>query len=381
MSEKEMTEVTEPSIAPAEVTEVTAAPPTTPASAEAGIKRPAKTPAAGPVTNPVQAIALEDIIRNVNQPRKHFDDASIEALAGSIRTVGLVQPIIVTTKGEDGKHVIIAGERRFRAVSSIKGRKTIEAIVREVTPEQIYNMSATENLTREDMTPYETAMVYKTLTEQGKNQGQIAVMFGVSRPVINNYIGLLDLPREIVDELGKAEGSRRIEMSHAKALKAIADQPEVVMALYTRIITENLPAKWAEEQVAEAKRKLAAQQDAASVAAGVTQAPTTVNRQPGGAAAGNTPNAVSADGAGGGTAGTTTPVAPAPEVKLPEGLQVAQDLLKRAIGNETKIRPGTQPGELLVVVGPLFGPMDVARLMKKLGIDEAAVNAVKNVTL
>lgn len=333
-----------------------------------------------PALDQVQHISLEDIIPNPNQPRKHFDEASLEGLASSIRASGLLQPILISQKGENGKHVIIAGERRFRAVSAIKGRKSIEAIVREVTPEQMYTMSATENITREDMTPLEVAMVYKYFEAQGKSQGAIATLFGIARPTVVNYLALLDLPKEITDELAKKD--RRLEMAHAKALKAIKDHPDVMMVLFNRIITEGLPVRWAEEQVAEAKKKIAAGEDAQNVITGAQDASTTTNRQaqlPTGEGATPAGGATPAP-AGPGVAGTATtpPAAPEPEVKLPEPLENLKNALRKAVGNDVKIKPGTQAGEYLIVIGPCFGSMDLARIGKKVGVSEDVLAPVRN---
>jgi ParB family chromosome partitioning protein len=330
-----------------------------------------------PALDQVQHISLEDVIPNPNQPRKHFDETALEGLASSIRASGLLQPILISQKGENGKHIIIAGERRFRAVQAIKGRKTIEAIVREVTPEQMYTMSATENITREDMTPLEVAMVYRHFETQGKSQGAIATLFGIARPTVVNYLALLDLPKEITDELAKKD--RRLEMAHAKALKGIKDHPEVMMVLFNRIITEGLPVRWAEEQVAEAKKKIAAGEDAQNVLTGAQDASSATNRQaqlPTGEGA--TPQGATPPGATTPPAGTTPPVAPEPEIKLPEPIENLKNALRKAVGNDVKIKPGSQAGEYLIVIGPCFGPMDLSRIGKKVGVSEDVLAPVRN---
>lgn len=355
----------------------------------------------GPVVDQVQVVNLEDIIPNPNQPRRYFDEASIEGLAANIRemaklnpgTSGLLQPVIITTKGEDGKHVIIAGERRFRAIQSIKGRKTIESIVRDVTPEQMYAMSATENLTRQDMTPIEEARVYayyekgdEATGRKPMNHGEIAKLFGKSRPVVANMIGMLDLPQEVQDELAKPEESRRLGFGHARALKGIKDHPEILMTLFNRIISEGLSAKWAEEQVTEAKKQLAKGESANAVQQNAQTADTSVNRTPGGAAAGQAPAGAPVGGVqnptGTATTGETsnTPAEPA-GYKLPEALENAQKELRKKFGNDVKIRPGTNSGEYTMQIGPLFGPLDIHRIMKMVGCSEEAAQAVKNLAM
>ena len=139
-------------------------------------------------------IAVEDIYPNPHQPRKTFDENAMNDLANSIREHGIISPIVVN-RGDDGKYMIIAGERRYRAAIKA-GLATVPAIVRELGEKEIQEISLIENLQREDLNPIEAATGMKRLMDEfGLTQEQLAERLGKSRPAIANTLRLLSLAR------------------------------------------------------------------------------------------------------------------------------------------------------------------------------------------
>ena len=169
-------------------------------------------------------IALDKIDRNEEQPRKNFDENSMMELVNSIRIHGIITPIILVAKGD--RYMIIAGERRWRAARRA-GLKTIPAIVRNYTKEQIREISLIENIQREDLNPIETANAIKQLmVECDYTQEQVAERIGKSRTVVTNTIGLLTLPQQVIDMIA----SGRLSAGHAKVLISL-DDPDAQLLL------------------------------------------------------------------------------------------------------------------------------------------------------
>ena len=138
---------------------------------------------------------INSIFPNENQPRKIFDEAPLLELSNSIKTHGVIQPIIVS-KQPDGRYMIIAGERRWRA-SILAQKNTIPAIVKDYTEKQIAEVSLIENLQREDLNPIEAARAMKKLMEEYHfTQEQIADKIGKSRPVVANLMRLLQISQK-----------------------------------------------------------------------------------------------------------------------------------------------------------------------------------------
>lgn len=172
-----------------------------------------KKPSAG-----VLEIDIDLIAPNINQPRKNFDETALNELAESIKVHGVIQPIVLNQE-EDGKYMIIAGERRFRA-SKIAGLKTIPAVIKNYTPKQIKEISIIENLQREDLNPIEAARAIKQLMEEyGLNQESVAERIGKSRPAIANFLRLLNLTPEVISLVENGT----ISAGHARCLVAITD--------------------------------------------------------------------------------------------------------------------------------------------------------------
>ncbi|EAD1665689.1 ParB/RepB/Spo0J family partition protein [Listeria monocytogenes] len=143
----------------------------------------------------VQNIAIKDIKPNPYQPRKIFDTKAINELRDSIKIHGVLQPIIL--RNTDKGYEIVVGERRFRAAKEAK-LKEIPAVVRDLTEEEMMELSVIENLQREDLSPLEEAKSYQFLMKKlGLTQAKLAERVGKSRPYIANFVRLLTLPEEV----------------------------------------------------------------------------------------------------------------------------------------------------------------------------------------
>lgn len=173
----------------------------------------------------VLSISIEEIDPNYEQPRKHFDEESLNELADSIKIHGVIQPIVVTPVGK--RFMIITGERRFRA-SKLCNLKTIPAIVRQYTPQQVKEISLIENLQREDLNPIETARAIKTLmTDYNMTQEAVADRIGKSRSSIANTLRLLSLDDGVIELIENG----RLSQGHARALVVIPKQDQYKLAL------------------------------------------------------------------------------------------------------------------------------------------------------
>src|SRR5574344_539270 len=186
-------------------------------------------------------INLNDLRANPYQPRKKFDDDSLNELAESIKEHGVFQPIIVkkSIKGYE----IVAGERRYRA-SKLAGKERIPAIIRDFNDEQMMEIAILENLQRENLNAIEEAEAYRTLmTKLNLTQENLAKRVGKSRSHITNLLGILTLPAE-VKQLVK---ENKISMAHARTLSKIEDQ-EKIKELAHKIINENMNVRGLEEE-------------------------------------------------------------------------------------------------------------------------------------
>lgn len=192
---------------------------------------------AGLLEIPVGAVAP-----NPRQPRTMFEDESLEALAVSIREVGVLQPIVVRRVG--GEFELIAGERRLRA-ARLAGLATVPAVVRDSDDSESLREALIENIHREDLNPIELAEAFRELLEElGLKQETLAARLGVSRSHVANTIRLLGLPSEVQQLLAK----RRIQAGHGRALLALGDG-EVQRGLALRAAAEDLSVREVEEVV------------------------------------------------------------------------------------------------------------------------------------
>lgn len=192
----------------------------------------------------IRHVALDQIKRNPFQPRTHFAHEELEELMGSIREHGLLQPLVVTPAGPDGKYQLIAGERRFRAMT-ILGEKTAPVIVRAATDQQQLELAIIENIQRQDLNALEEAAAYARLADEfGLTQEEIAQKVGKSRSQVANTIRLLALPKEIRDAV--VEG--KISPSNARTLLALPNDAERLKLFYT-MTQEGLTVRQVEDRV------------------------------------------------------------------------------------------------------------------------------------
>ena len=162
-------------------------------------------------------LKITEVEPNREQPRKNFDQESLEELAESIKEYGLIQPIVVTKK--EGYYGIVAGERRWRA-SKIAGLTEIPAIIRDDDERINSEISLIENMQREDLNPYEKAVGVRTLIDKyGMSQEEVAKKLGKGRSTIANIVRILHLEPRVL-EMAK-EG--KLTEGHCKALLAITD--------------------------------------------------------------------------------------------------------------------------------------------------------------
>ncbi|MDR0614567.1 MAG: ParB/RepB/Spo0J family partition protein [Lactobacillales bacterium] len=193
----------------------------------------------------IEEIVLTDLRANPYQPRRHFDEEALSELSDSIKQDGVFQPIIVRKSSVKG-YEIIAGERRFRA-SKLAERKTIPAIVREFTEEQMMQIAILENLQREDLNPLEEAEAYAMLMNKiGLTQEKVAKRLGKTRSYIANYLRLLDLPSEVKTMVQ----DKVLEKNKARALLGLKEKTQLV-ALAKRAVTEELNTRQIEQLVKE----------------------------------------------------------------------------------------------------------------------------------
>lgn len=177
----------------------------------------------------INEIQIDQIQANPNQPRREFDEESLQELAHSIREIGIVQPITLRQIA-DNKFQIVAGERRWRA-SQIAGLKAIPAYIRTIDDETVMEMALVENIQREDLNAIEIALAYEYLMENsGMTQEKVAERVGKSRTAVANYLRLLKLPAQVQMALQKKE----IDMGHARALLSL-ESPSMQIKLFKEI--------------------------------------------------------------------------------------------------------------------------------------------------
>ena len=187
-------------------------------------------------------VSLDDIIPNRFQPRLTFDEDSLNELAKSIRTHGIIQPLVLRKVGN--KYEIIAGERRFKA-AYIAGLTKVPAITIDLNDNESAEVAIVENLQRRDLSPIEEAKSYKKLLDRGYlTQDQLASRMGKTQATISNKLRLLNLDEKVQDALLNNEISER----HARALLRLTNPVDQVEML-NRIISNRLNVKLTEEEI------------------------------------------------------------------------------------------------------------------------------------
>lgn len=191
----------------------------------------------------VEEIRLASIKPNPTQPRQDFDEESLAELAGSIRTLGLIQPLTVR-KESDESYTIISGERRYRA-SQMAGLETVPVYVRKVDDNTMLEMALVENIQRQDLNALEIAFTFQRLMEECSiTQEALADRVGKKRSTVANYVRLLKLPAE----LQAALQSDIITMGHARALLAVESRAKQ-LSLLRRVVKNALSVRQTEELV------------------------------------------------------------------------------------------------------------------------------------
>ena len=190
-------------------------------------------------------IMLGQLRPNPYQPRKTFDEASIQELAESIKQHGVIQPIIVRSvlKGFE----IIAGERRFRA-SQLCGNATIPAVVRNFNDQQVMEIALIENLQRENLNAIEVAVAYQGLMDQfSLTQEELSMKVGKSRSHIANFLRLLQLPEEVKDYVSRGT----LSMGHARAIAGVKEVSKV-----KELAKQTISNEWSVRELEEAIQNL-----------------------------------------------------------------------------------------------------------------------------
>lgn len=192
-------------------------------------------------------ISITDIQKNPYQPRKEFDREKLDELAQSIKENGVIQPIIVRQSPVIG-YEILAGERRYRA-SLLAGLRSIPAVVKQISDQEMMVQSIIENLQRENLNPIEEARAYESLVEKGFTHAEIADKMGKSRPYISNSIRLLSLPEHILSEVENG----KLSQAHARSLVGLNKEQQDYF--FQRIIEEDISVRKLEALLTEKKQK------------------------------------------------------------------------------------------------------------------------------
>jgi ParB family transcriptional regulator, chromosome partitioning protein len=195
-------------------------------------------------------IEIAKIDPNPAQPRKYFDETLIGELAESIREHGVVQPVVVSKKGD--RFMLIAGERRYRAAKQA-GLTTIPAVVKEgATQSDILQIALIENIQRADLNPIEEAVAYRQLHDEFRlTQEEIAQRVGKERSTIANALRLLKLP----DSVKQLVANGQLSMGHARALLAVSDRKKLE-TLAQRVVRQGLNVRQTEALTTGAPAKL-----------------------------------------------------------------------------------------------------------------------------
>lgn len=189
----------------------------------------------------INEIEVELIYPNPDQPRRTFDEETLDELASSIRELGVIQPLSLRDAG-DGTYQIIAGERRWRA-AKLAGLASVPAYVRTASDSEVTEMALIENIQREDLNAIEVALAFRKLIDTyNLTQDRLSERLGKKRATVANHLRLLKLPAEI--QLGLRD--HKLDMGHARALLSVTD-PKQQLKLYNLILKDGLSVRRVEE--------------------------------------------------------------------------------------------------------------------------------------
>lgn len=196
----------------------------------------------------VKEIPIDSIVPNPHQPRRHFSPSDLEDLLASIKEHGILQPLVVTSKG-DGKYELIAGERRLRA-SKMLGLKEVPVVVRTANEQQKLELAIIENIQRQALNAVEEAKAYQGLIDLfSLKQDEVAARVGKSRSYVANTLRLLDLDEAILQAL--VDG--KITRSHARTLLAEGD-PDRRKELFKQIVSGHMTVREVEAKAGQGNR-------------------------------------------------------------------------------------------------------------------------------
>ncbi len=195
----------------------------------------------------IHQVSIKDVVPNPDQPRKHFDQVALEELAVSVKTHGIVQPLVVIKDGN--QYRIVAGERRWRS-AQIAGLKEVPVIVRSMKQLEELEIAIIENVQRVDLSPLEQALSIERLHDQfSLSYADIAKKLGKAVPTIHNIVRLLQLPKEAKAALSNNE----ITEGHARAILALKDNDKKQKELLVSILQFGWSVRQAEQFVTATK--------------------------------------------------------------------------------------------------------------------------------
>lgn len=195
--------------------------------------------------NEIRYIPIQNLRAGIGQPRKSFDDTSLNELAESIREKGILQPILIRDINGTNAYEIVVGERRYRA-AKIAELQSLPCILMQIDDVQAYEIALIENIQREDLDPLEEAFGYKNIMENFHyTQEQMAQMVGKSRSRIANALRLLNLPDDVQQHISNGD----ISAGHAKILVGVKDASGIVK----KIIANNMSVRETEKYIKDLK--------------------------------------------------------------------------------------------------------------------------------
>ncbi len=187
---------------------------------------------AGPADAPTNRLPVGDVTQNPYQPRKRFDDDELASLTASVRSHGVLQPLVVRQTGDGFQ--LIAGERRLRAAQAA-GLAEVPVHVVAFDDQQVFEAALVENIQRSDLNPIEKAQGFRDYLDKfGVSQEALGAKLGLDRTTVSNLLGLLNLPAEVQDAVRLGQ----ISLGHAKVLKGVPE-PDRQLALCRETILKN----------------------------------------------------------------------------------------------------------------------------------------------
>lgn len=192
----------------------------------------------------IKEVNLNEIRSNPYQPRKTFNETTLQEMAESIKEHGVIEPVILkkTIKGYE----LVAGERRTKA-ARLAGLETIPAVIRDFNDQEMMEIALLENIQREDLNPIEEASAYQNIIELGGfTQEEFAKKFGKSRSHVTNMLGLLELPEQVKNYVIE----QKLSMGHARALSKMKEEASIIN-LAEKVVKESLSVRTLEQLISE----------------------------------------------------------------------------------------------------------------------------------